>query len=457
MPTLSRHDTVPGPSGSPLLGMTRHLQRDLLGTLRSAMLEHGGVARLVVGPPGLRLPLYLVSHPDGVRRVLAENAAGYSKQTPVFREMAAYFGNGLVISDGQEWRQQRRMIAPLFTRRRIARYAEDMIREAAVLADRWAEAGSVDLHTEMSEYALRVVTQTLFGSGFAAVSPVLRRTFPLVSDHAVRRGLNPLRLPRNWPTPAARRAAQAQREMFAVVDDIIRERRRQTPGDDMVSLLLAARDPETGAALTDREVRDQALIFLLAGHETTATVLTFACQLIGAHPDVQHQVSQEIDAVLGGARPTPDDLGALTYTTMAVKEVLRLYPSVHATSRVASADDVIGEHRIRAGSTMLISPWVTHRYPGFWPDPERFNPDRFRPEAESGRHRYAYIPFGGGARVCIGSHFAMLEVIAAVAVLLSSCTLRADPSPPPLQLDSTMRPAVPVTVEATARRSRISG
>jgi cytochrome P450 len=441
---------VPGPRGSWLLGVTPALQRDQVGTFEKAMLEHGDVARLVTGPPGLRTPLYLISHPDGVRRVLVDNAANYTKETPVYREIAAYLGSGLVNTDGQEWRRQRRTAAPLFTPRRTARHVPDMVDSAALLAKEWIAAGQVDLHAELTTYALRAVGHALFGAGFSDAAALLRTTFPMLSEYAVRRGLNPLRLPRTWPTPRQRRVVRAQRELHGVLDEIIAER-RAAPGDDIVSLLLASRDPETGESLTVKEIRDQAMIFLLAGHETAATSLTFTCYLLGAHPLVQQEVQRELDAVLGPALPRAEDLAKLTYTTMVIKEAMRLYPSGHATMRIAAADDHIAGHTIPAGAVVIISPWVTHRHPTFWPDPQAFDPGRFEPSVESARPRYAYLPFGAGPRVCIGQHFAMAELTAAVAVLLSCCTLETDPTPPALTLDTTLRPADAVPCAVTPR------
>jgi cytochrome P450 len=434
------------------------LQRDQLGTFERAMTEHGRVVRLIAGPPGRRVTLYLLTHPDDVRQVLTGDSGRFNKDTPVFREMAAYLGDGLVTSDGPLWRRQRRVVAPLFTQRRIARYVTAMAAEAKRLADRWTSPSGqrVDLHAEMTEYTLRVVGQALFGTSMGDAIPVLRTTFPVLNERILRRGQNPLRLPRHWPTPKERRTATAQRELYAVVDGIIEQRRHAAAdgetGDDLVSLLLAARDPETGQPLSGKEVRDQALIFLLAGHETTSTALTFAGYFLGRHEDVQHRVHEEIDSVLGTALPTAEDIPKLGYTSMVIKEAMRLYPPAHATGRIAVADELIGGHPLPAGSFVIVSPWATHRNPAHWPEPERFDPERFRSDAEARRHRYAYFPFGGGPRVCIGQHFAMAEAVAAIAVLLGACTLRSDPAPPALTLGITLRPAEPVPCLVTARK-----
>jgi cytochrome P450 len=453
---ISRRDVAaPGPRGSLLLGVTRDLQRDPLGTFERAAAAYGDVVRLIAGPPGRRVALHLVTHPDGVQQVLTNGSDAYTKSTPFYREIAAYLGDGVLTSSGQRWRQQRRTLAPLFTHRRIEQQIDVMAAEADRLAQRWAGPAAartpVDLHAEMTEYTLRVVGRILFGVDVDDAIPVIRTAFPVLSEHVHRRGRNPLRLPRHWPTPALQRAANAQRSLYQVVDAIIDQRGRTSPdGTDLISLLLAVRDPQTGDALSAQDVRDQILIFLLAGHETTSTALTFTCLLLGHHPDQQRRVHQELDDVLGGRAVTADAIGKLTYTTMVIREALRLYPPGYALGRLTPTGDQIGGCHIPSGSVVLLSPWVTHRRPDVWPDPHRFHPDRFHPTAAA-HHRYAYFPFAGGPRGCIGEHFAMTEAIVATAVLLNAYTLKTTPAPIALTTGITLRAAGPVPCRITAR------
>jgi cytochrome P450 len=449
---------VPGPKGSLLLGMARELQRDQLGTYESAMSEYGDVVRLSFGPPGLRSHMYLVTHPEGVRQVLTGGLDEYTKETPFYREIAAYLGNGLLTSDGAVWRQQRRTLAPLFTPRRTAEHVEVMAEEAVRLAERWAPGSApyteVELHAEMTDYTLRTVGRILFGANVDQVVPVIQRAFPVVSEHIRRRAIAPLPLPRHWRTPAQRRAAAAQRTLYDVVDRIIEERRRaEGEGRDMISLLLAARDPETGTPLSPQEVRDQVMIFLLAGYETSTTALTFTYYLLGRHPEAQERVHEEAVAVLGAkAAPDGDDLQKLTYTTMVVKEAMRLYPPGYILGRFVPDGDTIGGHRIPPGSVVALSPWATHRNPEFWPEPHRFVPERFEADAVTARHRYAYFPFAGGPRGCIGIHFGLAEAVVATATVLATCALRSDAEQIPLSTDITLSPAGPVRCEVTRRR-----
>ena len=453
---ISHPDGVaPGPPGSLLLGLTRDLQRDPLGTFERAAAGYGDVVRLLAGPPGRRVALHLVSHPDGVQQVLTNGSDAYTKGTPFYREIAAYLGDGLLTSTGHRWRQQRRTLAPMFSHRRTDRQIDVMAAEAGRLAQRWAAAAAagtpVDLHAEMTEYTLRLVGRMLFGVDVDEAIPVIRTAFPVLSEHIRRRGRTPLNLPRHWPTPAQRRAADAQRSLYQVVDAIIDQRSRAASDQqDLISLLLAARDLQTGAPLSTHDVRDQILIFLLAGHETTSTALTFTCHLLGHHPDQQRRVHQELDEVLAGQAVTADAIGKLTYTTMVIREALRLYPPGYALGRLTPTGDQIGGYHIPPGSVVILSPWVTHRRPDVWPDPHRFNPDRFHPTATT-HHRYAYFPFAGGPRGCIGEHFAMTEAIIATAALLTAYTLTTTPAPITLTTGITLRPAGPVRCQPTSR------
>lgn len=456
VPTVRREVVAPGPRGSMLLGMARDLQRDQLGTFERAMAEHGDVVRLVVGPPGRRVSLHLVSHPDGVQQVLGSRPENYTKGTPFYREIAAYLGDGVLTSNGLRWRQQRRTLAPLFTHRRTRRHVAAMVAEAdrliRSLAPSAGQRSPIDLHAEMTEYTLRVVGRILFGADVEEAIPVIRATFPVLNQHIYRRGRNPLRLPRRWPTSAQRRAAAAQRALYQVVDAVI-DQRGTASGDqaDLISLLLAARDPQTGAPLSAQDIRDQILIFLLAGHETTSTALAFTCHLLGHHLDQQRRVQQEVDTVLGGRPLTAEDACKLPHTTAAIKEAMRLYPPVPALGRLTPTGDQIGGRTIPPGAIVVLSPWVTHRRPDFWPDPHRFNPDRFHPTATAARHSHAYLPFAGGPRGCIGEHFAMAEAIVATAALLNAYTLETTPGPVALQAGLTLRPAGPVPCQLTPR------
>jgi cytochrome P450 len=255
------------------------------------------------------------------------------------------------------------------------------------------------------------------------------------------RAYNPLRTPRSWPTPANRRAAAARDEIRSVCDELIAARRADGAGDDLIGLLIAARDGDE--RLDDSEIRDQVLIFLLAGHDTTAIALTFALHLLGQHPEEQERVRAEAAAV-GGRTPGAADVEQLAYTTMVLKEAMRLYPPAWGFGRRNSADDEVGGHRVPGGADILVSPWVTHRHPGFWDEPERFDPERFSPGRESARHKHAYFPFGAGPRACIGQYFSMLEAAILLSVIVRDHELTSLSGHVPLAPRITLHPAGPV-------------
>jgi cytochrome P450 len=447
----------PHPRANPLLGSALELRRSQIRTYERVMREHGDVVRLAVGPPGLRFDLYCVFHPDGVREVLAGSRAGYSKRTRFYEQIAQAFGWGLLTSEGELWQRQRRLVQPLFTRKQIAAYSELMVDEAAAVAARWNRAtqngGNVDANAEMVRLALRVVGRAIFGDDVAKAGDVLDSAFPVLGRHTFRRAMSPLAPPASWPTPDNRRAARARRSLYGVVDELIAHRQQiGADGDDLLSRLLGASDPDTGAAMDAQQVRDEALIFLLAGHETTSTALTFTLHLLARHPGEQRLVHDELDAVLDGRAPTLDDAPALERTAMALKEAMRLYPPAYAIGRLAEREQQIGGYSIPAGSYVVMSQFATHRHPQFWGEAESFDPARFTVERERARHAYAYFPFGGGPRACIGSNFAMLEAIIALAVLLQRFEIRGQRTDVPLDTEGlTLRPKGAVPLQLASR------
>jgi cytochrome P450 len=440
--------------GGLVLGLLSELRRDVLGTLECARREHGDVVRLLAGPPRLRSTTYAVFHPDAVRRVLATEADRYRKDSRFYNEVRWALGDGLLNSQDARWRRQRRFVQPLFTRRRIATYAAAMGEASeALVAGARVTAGRgepIELHGEMSRLSLRIVGRLLFGADVERAMPVVAYAFPLLGEHARRRSYNPASPPHDWPTRANRQARRAQRRLYGTCDEIIAARRSNgAGGEDLLSLLVAARD---GAeVLSDSEIRDQVLIFLLAGHDTTAIALTFALHLLGHRRDVQAQVQDEVDRALGGRTPGAEDVERLPYTTMVLKEAMRLYPPAWGIPRRASQADEIGGYLVPAGADILLSAWVTHRHPEFWEQPERFDPERFAAERESERHRHVYFPFGAGPRACIGQYFSMLESVIALAVILREFKLESLTDRVPLAPRITLHPAAPVLCRLTPR------
>jgi cytochrome P450 len=419
---------APGPAGHPVLGMVPAFRRDMLGTMLAGFHTYGDVVAYRFGPRWMP-PVVMAHHPESIHEVLT-NGRVFSRRTTGFEVLTELIGTGLLTSDGEVWLRQRRTLQPLFTPRRVAGYTELMTAEAERVAA--APRGStVDLHQLMQVYTLRVVGRALFGDDVDEAVPELQRLVPVTSDLALARTLQLVRAPLSWPTPRARRIVRERAAQYAIVDRII-ARHAGTDGNDMISRLRAARDPETGQPLSAAEIRDQVLVFLLAGHETTAGALTFTLHLLGRHPEIQERVAADGDLARA-----------------ALLEGMRLYPPAYSTERRADADTTLRGRRVPAGTRVMLSSYVTHRHPDFWPEPERFDPGRFTGEQK--RPRYAYFPFGGGPRSCIGEHFALLEATILLRTILARHRVEALDASLRLAPMITLRPAGPVRAVLTAR------
>ncbi|MGW3054511.1 cytochrome P450 [Streptomyces goshikiensis] len=442
---------IPELAGVPLLGSLFDLKSDSLGTYLRAQQRHGDLVRITAGPPGLRAELYCVFSPEGAQQVLGSEAANFRKDNSFYQEVRESFGNGLLTSQDEDYLRQRRLVQPLFTKRRVDGYAGAVAAETELTLRAWRETSVVDVSDEMTRLALRAVTRILFGTDGDAAAGVVDRCFPVITEYVLRRGYSPANLPRSWPTPGNKRAAAALEELYAVCDGIVAERlgdgvgdegRSDGNGSDLLSLLAGAKSADD-AEFDAVELREQVLVFLLAGHETTATSLAFALHLLARHPEQQTRAREEISRVLGDRTPQAADLDRLPYLTQVLKEAMRLYPAAPVIGRQAVADARVGGHTIPAGADVIVAPWVTHRHPGHWPDPDRFDPDRFTPEAEAARPRYAWFPFGGGPRACIGQHFSMLESVIALAMILRAYEFEAVDEEVPVSTGITLRATGP--------------
>ncbi|HEU5485599.1 MAG TPA: cytochrome P450 [Microlunatus sp.] len=430
---------VPTLVGWPVVGSIRGLRRDYLGTIVRADREVGGLARIVAGPPGWRLTVYTVTSPPLIEEVLSAPER-FGKAHPGYRELRRALGNNVLTSEDETWHRQRRLLAPIFTRRRVQEsYAQVMTDEAERLVERWRprarEGRTVDAYPELVGMASRVSGRILFGADMSAATELLAR-FRRVNDQLLRRAVSPHPLPARLPTPRNRRMNRGLHETRAIVDELITRRRaaaeaagghRQT---DMLGLLLAAQvegvKGDAADRLTDREVADQMMLFLLAGHDTTSVTLACVLLLLAQHPAWQQRLQEEIDGVLLGRPATLDDLPRLPWTRRVVSEAMRLYPAAHGVGRSPRTDQLLGGHRIPAGAWVEISIWGVHRSPRVWPDPERFDPIRFElaEGVDPGGHRHAYLPFGAGPRACIGAAIALPEIQVTLATLLQAYAIR---------------------------------
>ncbi len=428
-------------AGSFLSGSGRALKKDQLAVCAAVLRDHGGRrVRIRVGPPKVGFVFDAVSRPEDVRQVLATEAAQYDKEVPGIDELRRLFGNGLIFSGGDRWRRDRRIVAPLFTKARVMSYVDGMATAAARLATTWAaaEGGQVDLSEAGTHYALDVLGRSVFGRDVESAAPVLRATVPVLNQFGARRVLSPVRLPVWVPTARNRRAEQARRQLWGLVDGLVAERRAgPLEGDDLLSLLLTARDPEDGSALSDVAVREQALILLVAGHETTGTTMALTLHLVGRHPAVQQRIRDEVAAVVGDRPVAVDDLPQLTYTAQVVDETMRLYPPGHTLVRHAHGPTTLDGQDVAPGHLVAVSIWGVHHNPDVWPDPSRFDPGRF---ATGGVGRYDHVPFGGGPRGCIGQHLATAELVVAVATLVRAFRLESELEEPVLEVAVSLRP-----------------
>jgi cytochrome P450 len=407
---------APMPPGDALLGHARMFREDPLNQFARWAATYGDAVSLRI--PGVNFMLVL--HPDGAKHVLQTNAKNYSKQTRGYEKMRLFLGNGLVTSEGDFWRRQRRIAAPAFHRQRIEGFAGSMTRATADMLARWRDGGAaeLDVDREMMALTMRIASETLLGKDLSGEADTVGDALTFLTLNTNDRITRLLDTPLSWPTPENRRYLAAIRSVDDILVQLLAERRR-SPGEhhDLLAMLMEARDEETGERMTDAQLRDEAITIFAAGHETTSNALAWTFLLLGRHPEVAHRMYAEIDAALGDRTPTLADLPAMPFTKNVIQESMRLYPPAWITGRRAEGDDEVCGYRVAKGTQVLVSPWATHRHPGFWEDPEAFDPDRFTPARSEGRPAFAYFPFGGGPRICIGNTFAMMEAQLILAMI----------------------------------------
>jgi len=433
---------APGPKGSPFWGVLPQVRKDSLAFFVGAARDYGGVAMLDFG---LRCFL-LVSSPEGLKHVLHDNAKNYVKGYAVVQPL---LGDGLVTSEGEQWRRQRRLMQPAFHRDRIRGFVRTMTEDAAAMLDRWAGAARDRTPLDVVEEAMRatqsIIVKTMFsdgGLGTGAEAERIHAAFAVTMEYFTYLMFRRLRLPHWVPTPAHRRFRAAVGTLEQVVYRLIAQRRASGERrDDVLSMLVEARDAETGEGMSDRQIRDEVMTIFLAGHETTATTLAWAWYQLSLHPEVCRRMEEEVDQVLHGRVPEAEDVPRLTFTRMVVDETLRLYPAAWMFARTALEEDEVAGYHVPAGQMLMISPYVLHRRAELWPNPEAFDPWRFTPERALHRHKYAYLPFSGGQRVCIGNNFALMEATLILAMAAQRFRLDLVPGRPVrAQPASTLRP-----------------
>ena len=448
----------PGPKGRFFFGNLQDFKRDPIRLLMGSFKTYGDMVALRLGP----VQAYLLFHPDHVRHVLQDHYQNYNKQTHGFKRMRETLGNGLLTSEGDFWRRQRRIVQPAFHRGRIAEYALTMTAATEAMLEGWearaARGETANIAMEMMGLTQRIVGETLLGSDVSEAAESVGAAVALLLKHARERIFRLFDLPGRTLTPTYRRLRAAHSTLDDVVYGMIARRRQEgADGADLLSMLIQARDEETGEGMTDLQIRDEVMTIYLAGHETTANALAWTWYLLAKYPEAGRRLRAELAEVLGGRTPTMEDLPHLTYTTMVIREAMRLYPPAWIISRRTVAADTIGGYAVPAGTLILVSPYVTHRHPQFWENPEGFDPERFAPERfaldkfQDGP-KFAYFPFGGGPRQCIGNGFALMEAQLIVATVAQRFEMALEPGLEiHLHPTITLRPLEPITMALTRR------
>lgn len=441
-----RPDQPPGPLVWPIVGPLVEYRRNPFGFMERMARDFGDV----VYTPFAGQETYLVSHPDAIEHVLVKNRKNYVKGA-LSRRLHPLLGEGLLISSGARWTQQRKLMAPAFHHRRIATYAQAMSRISTQHAHKM-QAGTRSVDQDMMALTLDIAVETLFGTTGEDTARSVSGALAALGDYFAEVFSEPFPTPLWVPTQKNRRFNQARAMLNKKIEEIIDERQREPGGDDLLSMLLEATD-EQGRGMSKSQLFDEVITLFLAGHETTALTLTYALHLLGQHPQVRTKLETEAREVLGDRQAQLEDLAALPYTLQVVKEAMRLYPPAPVMGRSALEEDKISGYSIPKGGLVAMSQWVVHRDPRWYDAPQQFLPERWTPEFEASLPRFAYFPFGGGPRICIGQAFAMMEAQIALATLAQHFRFEATGHQPlELQLAVTARPKNPVLMEVVPRR-----
>jgi len=415
----------PGPRGIPIMGTSFMASRDSTQTLTRWAREYGDIVYYRF----FDFHFYLLFHPQHIEQVLLGKTGNFVKGI-TSRANPELFGNGLLTSEGDFWRRQRKLSNPAFHRESLVRYADITTEEATRLLQGWKNGDTRNIHNDMMNVTLRIVLRSLFGSDLGQSMKVIEPALDAIMLSSS--GFHSIAFFLGLPTPTRARHFRAVREIDRVVYALIargREKLKSSEGGakDLLTLLLSARDDD-GNSMSDQQLRDEVITLLLAGHETTALNLSWAWYLLAQYPEVEEKLHAKLDAVLAGQLPCAADLPKLQYTDRVIRETLRLYPPAWRVFRRTEEPLAVGDYELPAGSNIVLSQWVTQRDPRWFSEPERFCPDRWSEEAAAKLPRFAYFPFGGGPRVCIGAGFAMMEATLLLATIAQRFRMRLAPN-----------------------------
>jgi len=439
----------PGPKGLPIVGNVFEPRGNAIGYFTRCFRDYGDIVFVRF----LGVPMCLVNRPDCIESVLVTQNNNFEKSKD-YRALRRVLGNGLLTSEGEFWRRQRKLVQPAFHQVRIAAYAEVMVSYTERMLASWKDGEERDIHEAMMRLTLDIVAKTLFDTDVSREAEDVGAALQLLMSKFFRQAGFALLLPRSIPIPTTQQLRRAVAQLDKVIYEIIRRRRAgPATSGDLLSVLLQAQDDE-GLRMTDRQLHDEIMTLFLAVHETTANALSWTWLLLGQHPEIEEKLVEELQRVLAGRAPAASDLPRLTYTDMVLREAMRLYPPVWVIGRRALAPFRMGEYELPAETNVLMSQLITHRDGRYFPEPERFDPDRWRPSdpLNLALPRFAYFPFGGGPRVCVGAGFAMMEAVLLLATIAQKFRLTLVPGQNVKYLPSvTLRPKSGIRMIAERR------
>lgn len=441
-----------GPKGYPVIGNLFDLAGpDRINWLQSVAQQYGDVSKFKL----VTDDIYLINHPDLVKEILTKKSDNYTKNTLSFKVVKVVLGEGTFTAMGDVWRRKRRLVQPSYQKRKIAALSTTITDTIAEMLEEWEVAcdkkQTLNAAHEMMQVTLKVVVKSLFSTALSKEeTQTVANVFTPLLDATNKRVSNPFQWVYKLPLASNKTYQKYIDELNAIIFRIIKDRRKTTePPMDLLQMLMDSEDEETGEPLTDEELRDEVMTVFIAGHETTANAMSWLWVLLSKHADVREKVEAEVAEVLGNRTPTPADFPQLSYTLKVFKETMRLYPPVPILPRQVEEDDTLGDYFIKGGNRIIFSPYLLHRHPDFWENPEVFDPHRFDKEAEIKQHSFAYLPFGGGSRICVGNHFAMMEAvfIAAMVTQRFKVVLPSNDIEPQISLTTRPKGGVPFTLE----------
>lgn len=428
-----------GPKGLPISGNVLAFRRDTLKFIRDAAKEYGDVVHFRFGP---KRHVYMLNNPDMIKEVLVTKQAHFRKAKGL-QVARAVVGDGILTSEGKKHIRQRRLMQPAFHRDRIAGYGDAMVRQGVELMEDWKDGEVRDIHQDMMKVTLAIITETMFGKTIKEGADKIGHAIDVGLKYVSTKATSFIDIPLSVPTRSNRDFVESSEVLDKTIYGLIEERRKSTDSHtDLLAMLLAARDEDDGQGMTDEQVRDEVMTIFVAGHETTANTMSWIFYLLATHPEVEQKLHDELNSVLGGRLPTVADIPNLTYVNLIISETLRLYPAAWTINREVAEPVEIGGHTYEPGDTLMMSQYVMHRQEKYFEDPDEFRPERFAGDLLKRIPAYAYFPFGGGPRICIGNNFALMEAALLLATIAQRYRLRLAEPDQKVELEPvvTLRP-----------------